>query len=157
MKTFTTRHQQTTIIYYASQFIKSKVVQPNSLKIFLCKCWKHHSKARKSLIMHSQRWSGGNTQHCFAICWYKCLCIPGVPLSMDPDIGDANTRGCCCDGGGSVATSDWWADDSVHPSPEKGYTSKSGFIISTKATFWTNSSWFRIWCWLIQNYPKLLR
>ena len=23
----------------------------------------------------------------------------------------------------------------VHPSPEKGYTSKSGFIISTKTTF----------------------
>ena len=46
---------------------------------------------------------------------------------------------------------------SDHPSPEKGYTSKSGFIISTKTTFWMNSSWFRIWCWLIQNYPKLLR
>ena len=45
----------------------------------------------------------------------------------------------------------------THPSPEKGYTSISGSIISTKATFWTNSNWFRIWCWLIQNYPKLLR
>ena len=46
---------------------------------------------------------------------------------------------------------------SPHPSPEKGHTSKSGFIIFTKATFWTNSNWFRIWGWLIQNYPKLFR
>ena len=46
---------------------------------------------------------------------------------------------------------------SKHPSPEKGYTSKSGFNNFTKAMFWTNSNWFRIWCWLIQNYPKLLR
>ena len=30
-------------------------------------------------------------------------------------------------------------------------------IIFTKATFLTNSHWFRIWCWLIHNYPKLLR
>ena len=45
----------------------------------------------------------------------------------------------------------------AHPPPEKGHTSKSGFIIFTKATFWTNSNWFRIWGWLIQNYPKLFR
>ena len=45
----------------------------------------------------------------------------------------------------------------THPSPEKGYTSTSGSIIFTKATFWTNAHWSRIWCWLIQNDPKLLR
>ena len=44
-----------------------------------------------------------------------------------------------------------------HPSPEKGYTSTSGSIIFTKATFWTNAHWSRIWCLLIQNDPKLLR
>ena len=47
--------------------------------------------------------------------------------------------------------------EAAHPSPEKGYTSTSGSIIFTKATFWTNAHWSRIWCLLIQNDPKLLR
>ena len=57
--------------------------------------------------MHSQRWKQYATLLCYLLILMFSLCISRVPFSMDPDIGAANTRG-CCDGGDSVATSDWW-------------------------------------------------